>query len=208
MLYKCRRAFHNPCKIQRLPSLPCRTCRAPTQFLAVQRESILNSHYVYVPLASHRQPTLYTRQVSKIPFTPRDSNQAESSTGGTPEPWILVVDDEPSIRALLEVVLRSEGWTVLSVDGAAGAMQALQVAGTPPGLVICDVLMPDLDGLELVRRMGARIPGLNVIFISGHLTDISWWPADLKDHRFLAKPFDNAQLIAAARKAIGGGNAG
>jgi FixJ family two-component response regulator len=54
--------------------------------------------------------------------------------------------------------------------------------------------------------MCARLPGLNVIFVSGHLTDVSWWPEDLKDHRFLPKPFENAQLIAAVKEAIGGGN--
>jgi FixJ family two-component response regulator len=52
--------------------------------------------------------------------------------------------------------------------------------------------------------MCARIPGLDVIFISGHLTDVSWWPTDLRDHRFLAKPFDNAHLIAVVREALSG----
>jgi FixJ family two-component response regulator len=64
--------------------------------------------------------------------------------------------------------------------------------------------MPGVDGLELIRRMCARTAGLNVIFVSGHLTDVSWWPADLREHRFLGKPFDNAQLLAAAREALDG----
>ena len=81
-------------------------------------------------------------------------------------------------------------------------MQALELAVRPPALVICDVLMPELDGLELVRRMCARIPTLNVIFVSGHLTDVSWWPSDLKEHRFLPKPFENAQLVNAVKDAI------
>jgi two-component system, response regulator AauR len=85
--------------------------------------------------------------------------------------------------------------------GRAGAIRA---ASVPPALVICDVLMPGIDGLELIRRMCARIRGLTVIFVSGHLTDVSWWPTDLRDHRFLAKPFDNAQLVSAAREALDG----
>jgi DNA-binding NtrC family response regulator len=112
------------------------------------------------------------------------------------------------MRSLIEVVLRAEGWTVRACDGAAEALEAIKAAATPPAVVVCDVLMPRVDGLELVRRMCAKLPDLNVIFISGHLTDVSWWPTDLREHRFLAKPFDNAQLVAAVNDALGGGAAG
>jgi FixJ family two-component response regulator len=106
----------------------------------------------------------------------------------------------------MEFLLRSQGWNVQTADGAAQAMDIIATEPVPPSLVICDVLMPQVDGLELVRRMCARLKGLNVIFVSGHLTDVSWWPEDLKDHRFLPKPFENAQLISAVKEAIGGGN--
>jgi DNA-binding NtrC family response regulator len=127
----------------------------------------------------------------------------DASSPGATDPWILVVDDEPSIRRLMEFLLKSQGWNVQSADGAAQAMELIDISPLPPALVICDVLMPRVDGLELVRRMCARLKGLNVIFVSGHLTDVSWWPEDLKDHRFLPKPFENAQLISAVRDAIG-----
>jgi two-component system, cell cycle sensor histidine kinase and response regulator CckA len=126
----------------------------------------------------------------------------ESSQASSHRPWILVVDDEPSMRLLIEVVLKSQGWTAVCTDGAEGALDALKDRPEPPDVVICDVLMPGLDGLELVRRMCARLPQLNVIFISGRLSDVSWWPTDLREHRFLAKPFERAQLIAAVREAL------
>jgi two-component system cell cycle sensor histidine kinase/response regulator CckA len=106
------------------------------------------------------------------------------------------------MRLLIEVILRSQGWTVLCADGGAGALDALKGNPLPPSVVICDVLMPGVDGLELVRRMCARLPDLNVIFISGRLSDVSWWPTDLREHRFLAKPFEKAQLITAVREAL------
>jgi DNA-binding NtrC family response regulator len=130
---------------------------------------------------------------------------SDASPQGSAAPWILIVDDEPSIRRLIEFLLRSQGWNVQTADGAAQAMEIIDTEPVPPSLVICDVLMPHVDGLELVRRMCARLKGLNVIFVSGHLTDVSWWPEDLKDHRFLPKPFENAQLISAVKEAIGGG---
>jgi two-component system, cell cycle sensor histidine kinase and response regulator CckA len=118
--------------------------------------------------------------------------------------WILVIDDEPSMRLLIEVVLRSQGWEVVCADGAEAALDALKSRTQTPAVVVCDVLMPGLDGLELVRRMCARFPNLNVIFISGRLSDVSWWPTDLREHRFLAKPFETAQLISAVRDALAG----
>jgi two-component system, cell cycle sensor histidine kinase and response regulator CckA len=106
------------------------------------------------------------------------------------------------MRVLIEVVLRSQAWTVVSADGAEAALDALKANPQPPAVIICDVLMPGLDGLELVRRMCARLPDLNVIFISGRLSDVSWWPTDLREHRFLAKPFEKGQLISAVREAL------
>jgi len=127
---------------------------------------------------------------------------ADPSRPDAPRPWILVVDDEPSMRLLIGVVLNSQGWSVVATGGAEDALDALRAHALPPAVVICDVLMPGLDGLELVRRMCARLPDLNVIFISGRLSDVSWWPTDLREHRFLAKPFEKAQLIAAVRDAL------
>jgi DNA-binding NtrC family response regulator len=117
-----------------------------------------------------------------------------------------VVDDEPSMRQLIELVLKKEGWTVRVASGAEEALDAVKAADRPPSLVICDVLMPRVDGLELMRRMCGRLPGLDVIFISGHLSDVSWWPTDLREHRFLAKPFENAQLVAAVGEALNDGS--
>lgn len=123
-----------------------------------------------------------------------------------PPTWILVVDDEPSMRLLIEVILRGQGWTVISANGGERALELLKSTPQAPAVVICDVLMPGIDGLELVRRMCARLPNLNVIFISGRLSDVSWWPTDLREHRFLAKPFEKGQLVAAVREALTGPN--
>jgi DNA-binding NtrC family response regulator len=130
------------------------------------------------------------------PIKPNESPASPS------RPWILVVDDEPSMRLLIEVVLKSQGWNIVCAEGANQALDALKAMPEPPEVVICDVLMPGLDGLELVRRMCSRLPALNVIFISGRLSDVSWWPTDLREHRFLAKPFEKAQLITAVREAL------
>jgi two-component system, cell cycle sensor histidine kinase and response regulator CckA len=110
--------------------------------------------------------------------------------------WILMVDDEPAMQRLVETILNDQGWTVRLANGGVAALAALEGGGGPPSLLICDVLMPGLDGLELTRRLLAKVPDLKVILISGHLADVSWWPTDLREHRFLTKPFTRDQLIA------------
>jgi two-component system, cell cycle sensor histidine kinase and response regulator CckA len=122
-----------------------------------------------------------------------------SATSSSPSPaatskWILLVDDEPAILQLLETVLSEQGRVVRVAKNAEDATAAVDSAPTPPVLLICDVLMPGVDGLEMARRLVARLPLLKVIFISGHLEDISWWPADLCEYRFVGKPFTNEQL--------------
>ncbi|HEX2854845.1 MAG TPA: response regulator [Opitutaceae bacterium] len=116
--------------------------------------------------------------------------------------WILLVDDEPAIIPLITTILKKEGWTVKEASNGEAAMAAIETAATPPSLLICDVLMPGIDGLELTRRILGRLPKLKVIFISGHLTDVSWWPADLRGHRFVAKPFSIEVLATAVSEAL------
>jgi len=116
--------------------------------------------------------------------------------------WILLVDDEPAMRQLIETVLETQSWVVRVADGAASAMAMVSAASSnPPTLMICDVLMPGIDGLELTRRLLAKLPQLKVILISGHLMDQSWWPTDLREICFLTKPFSNDQLIQAVKQA-------
>ncbi|HEY1765416.1 MAG TPA: response regulator [Opitutaceae bacterium] len=133
----------------------------------------------------------------------KTSPSPTASKPAAPPRWILVVDDEESMRQLIEIVLRREGWTVQTAAHADDAIDLIKKVSPPPSLIICDVLMPRVDGLELMRRISGKIKGLEVIFISGHLSDVSWWPTDLREHRFLAKPFERDQLVSAVSQAMG-----
>ncbi|MDB6095087.1 MAG: sensor hybrid histidine kinase [Verrucomicrobia bacterium] len=111
------------------------------------------------------------------------------------------MDDETSIRQLIETVLVTEGFEVRVADGAQSAFAQAKSAPTPPSLMICDVIMPNTDGLSLTRQMRAQYKKLKVIFISGRLADAAWWPADLSGIRLLHKPFANSDLIQAVNEA-------
>ena len=79
---------------------------------------------------------------------------------------ILIVDDEEAIRTSLRSILEDEGYEVAV---AANGLEALKIYGTdPPDLMILDIWMPEMDGLETLRRVKEFVPTTQVMIISGH----------------------------------------
>jgi CheY-like chemotaxis protein len=106
---------------------------------------------------------------------------------------ILIADDEPNHRRCLSISLRLEGYEVLE---AADGQQALEVlAEGPIDVLICDLMMPRIDGLELSRRMRFAYPNTRIILMSAyHLTCAQLERAQVGDIRFLPKPYEFRQL--------------
>lgn len=129
------------------------------------------------------------------PIIPMLSTESHSDTP-PPRDWILVVDDEQSINAMIKSALNTADLEVVTAINAAEALQALDGHASEPLLVLTDVLMPGMDGLTLARKLLTRLTQSKIIIISGHLTDISWWPADLRELVFLAKPFRTSEISA------------
>lgn len=103
---------------------------------------------------------------------------------------------------MLQTMLQSHGWIVKVANTATQAFAIVDEAASPPALLLCDVMMTGMDGLELTRRLLARVPGLKAIVISAQLADVSWWPEDLRECPFLPKPFSAEQLLQAVREAL------
>jgi PAS domain S-box-containing protein len=94
----------------------------------------------------------------------------------TPDPergteTVLLVEDEESLRALMERVLRRSGYTVLSAMDGESALRALEESGAPPDLLVTDVVMPRMKGTELAARAREQQPGLRVLYVSGFVGD-------------------------------------
>ncbi len=101
---------------------------------------------------------------------------------------ILVVDDDPAIRMLVERVLTRAGYAVTSVEGGFAAESA--VAETTPCLVITDLQMPRGDGRQLIAHLKRDHPTVPIMVMTG----ISEY-ADLSDIPLLTKPFPIARLL-------------
>src|SRR5512142_2068366 len=114
---------------------------------------------------------------------------------------ILVVDDEDMIRDLCYHILSDEGYQVSMVSNGAAALEEL--GRTPVDLLITDIKMPGIDGLELFERVKARNLDLVTIFITGHGTlDTAIESLMRGVDGFVLKPFTQEELLGAAARAI------
>ena len=114
---------------------------------------------------------------------------------------ILIVDDEKNYTAVLSAVLQEEGFETLSANSG---MEALQLCEREEiSLVISDMKMPGMDGLELLEEIKKRAPDLPVIIMTAHGTVDKAVEAMQKGaYTFILKPFDNERLVMYAHKAL------
>jgi DNA-binding response OmpR family regulator len=125
---------------------------------------------------------------------------------------ILVVDDEPDVAEAIGAVLQHAGFTVVVADSASRGLQA--AADRKFDVVVTDIIMPKVNGLELIKKLRAEHPRVRVIAISGggSFGPLSLKPDAISTHAFIAaareagaedvltKPFDMEDLLAAVRK--------
>ncbi|MGY2049401.1 response regulator FixJ [Methylobacterium sp. JK268] len=116
------------------------------------------------------------------------------------EPVVHVVDDDAAVRRSLAFLLASDGLPV-RLHGSAAAL--LDAVPEVTGCVVTDVRMPDLDGLELLRRLRARGDAAPVIVMTGH-ADVPLAVAAMKEGAidFIEKPFDDEVFLAIVRAAL------
>ncbi len=116
---------------------------------------------------------------------------SESGSGGT----IALVDDEDGLRETVALALRREGYRV---DGYVDGRQAWESFGRElPDLVILDILMPRMDGLELCRRLRGRSEGLPILFLTSKDDEIDRvLGLELGGDDYLCKPFSMRELVA------------
>jgi two-component system cell cycle sensor histidine kinase/response regulator CckA len=112
---------------------------------------------------------------------------------------VLVVEDDPMVRALLSRLLATEGFTILAAADGEDALGVLHDNGHV-ALVVTDIRMPNMDGLELARHLAARTPAPPLLFISGFALAVGEQLPGL----FLAKPFKPDELVAAVRSLLDG----
>ena len=126
-----------------------------------------------------------------------------SGPGGGDGPTILIVDDDEKLREYVRVNLEMEGYTVREAGSAEEGLGVLDEA--TPDLVLLDVMMPEVDGWEMLRRVQERhgVGSIPVIMFSGKVDEQSLAEAANRGaHAFVGKPFDPQQLIESTKQLL------
>src|SRR5437660_12660375 len=129
--------------------------------------------------------------------SPGTRNADVQRPDGTPV-RVLVVDDEPSLAELLASVLRYEGWNVITAGSGAEAVRTAREFR--PDAVVLDIMLPDFNGLEVMRRVRAELPQVCVLFLTARdaVEDrVAGITAGGDD--YVTKPFSLEEVLARLR---------
>jgi two-component system cell cycle sensor histidine kinase/response regulator CckA len=146
---------------------------------------------IYLPVHREEVPASRSRKVEK-------AKKDELWGSGT----VLLVEDEPMVRAVAERALTRHGYRVITADNGEEALEQLG-KGEHIDLLISDVVMPGMDGPTVVREARKSRPDLKILFMSGYAEEQLRNSIDIENVNFLPKPFSVTELAEAARRAAG-----
>ena len=132
------------------------------------------------------------------------SASGASAARSRPAPLVLIVDDDPRIREFVRVNLEMDGFAVREAGSAAEGLEALEAE--PPDLILLDVMMPQVDGWEMLQRVRERhgVDSIQVIMFSGQVEDNGSDQAEASGAQaFLGKPFNPQELVTRAKDLLG-----
>ncbi len=118
-------------------------------------------------------------------------------------PKLLVVDDEPALRKVLEITFRRQGHEVVAVPGVKTALEAIRQSPAPFALVLTDLVMPDGSGMDVLTAAKQRSEATEVLVMTAHSTvDAALEAMRRGAYDFVTKPFSPAEIAALAQKAL------
>jgi two-component system, cell cycle sensor histidine kinase and response regulator CckA len=139
---------------------------------------------------------------AKRPLAPED---AASLPAGTET--VLLVEDEPVVRATAMTFLRKQGYTVLEAEHGHEALRLARGFEGKIDLLLTDVVMPQIGGRQLAESLLTERPGIRVLYMSGYTDGVLARNGVLEEGlAFLQKPFTPAVLLGKVRETLDGGN--
>jgi excisionase family DNA binding protein len=133
-----------------------------------------------------------------------DAFLEQSGPGGRKKegPVVLIVDDDPGLRGFVKASLELEGYSVREAGSAEEGLKVIEEE--PPDLILLDVMMPHVDGWEMLRRLQERhgVGSIPVLMFSGKVEEDEGEATRRGAQGFVGKPFDPQQLIESAKQML------
>ncbi|MBI4557340.1 MAG: response regulator [Candidatus Hydrogenedentes bacterium] len=142
---------------------------------------------------------IYLPQVAGVPAPEPASAVAPRSNG---HEMILLVEDEPLVRAIVSRTLAGHGYKVIEAHDGDHALTLSQARDEPIDLLLTDVILPHMNGREVAERIRAQRPGIKVLFMSGYTGHAVSGSSALGLEDFLAKPFTPETLAHKVRSVL------
>jgi len=147
----------------------------------------------------------YVESAEAAPEPAKAERKPEKPKDLTGRGTVLLVEDEDAVRSFAARALGQRGYQVLEASTGAEALEVFEGHDGDVDLVVSDVVMPEMDGPTLMKKLRQSHPDLKIIFISGYAEDAFRRNlAENDDFMFLQKPFDLKELAAAVKAALQG----
>jgi two-component system cell cycle sensor histidine kinase/response regulator CckA len=154
---------------------------------------------IYLPIIPYEERTRREPAEDAAPadaLAPSPGHPVRAAEGAARRGTVLLVEDEDGVRRLSTRALESAGWRVLAAHSGEAALQMLDAEQAPPAVLVSDVVMPGMDGTEVVRAVRARYPTIPVVLVSGYSESAAVDGLPDEDLHFLPKPYTLRQLVA------------
>jgi two-component system, cell cycle sensor histidine kinase and response regulator CckA len=152
--------------------------------------------------ALHWSESLTTQDMKTLDeFSPASPGRAGAGAS------VLVVDDEAAVRRFAARVLEREGYAVVEASDGMEALEVVRMDGVSIEVVVSDIVMPRLNGVELMQALSESHPNLPVILMSGYATAALTELGIAAPCSILAKPFPPERLLAEVQRCIRPGKA-
>jgi two-component system cell cycle sensor histidine kinase/response regulator CckA len=115
---------------------------------------------------------------------------------------ILLVEDEQMVRKLARHILEMSGYTVVEARNGKEAIECCKSLTRPPGLLLTDVVMPEMSGPALVEEMMKVFPDIGVLYMSGYNDRLGSYGITTEGSSFLQKPFSPDGLATKVREVL------
>ena len=148
------------------------------------QEGVGTTVTLYLPRTE--QPARIAPQLAARPF-------------GSTRARLLLVDDDDDVRGVAAAMIEEAGYDVVTADSGAAALDAVERGGIE--LVITDIVMPGMSGVELARELRERYPGLPLIYASGY-ADLETFGGDLSTERVVKKPYRVTEIAQAIHETL------